>query len=381
MKILMPAPYDVTNPRSWSGTPLSLYSAMSKINGNEVTPLDLSSFQTQSDIRINTLKNLDFKSTFKNKALISKLGPASKNPLNSKYLKNYCNGKSFDAILQLGGFKKSDGMPPTFVYSDSSYDLKLDYYKQNGVLPFGSENDSIDTLKIASDYAKDIYTKADGVLCMSQWMANSIINTTGVKPENVYVVYAGANWHGVTLPQNITPKNIDGKKEIHLLLTGVSYLGKGVDIAVKAVDILNRDSDKKYYLHVCGITHEYEHSEFVINHGFVGKPDLIEILKNCDIFVLPTRFDCFGISYIEAMKFGLPCVGRNICAIPEIIDEGKNGELVESESPLELAEKISFIGNNDELYAKYSESAIKKAEYFTWESIAENITNIIGKKI
>ncbi|MBQ8783438.1 MAG: glycosyltransferase family 4 protein [Clostridia bacterium] len=377
MKICMAAPYDIKDRLSWSGTPLSLYSALSDFSENEVTTLKLSDYHTQINTKINMLSHCDVKNSIKNRALTSKLGPSVMNPLNSKILRKHCNKNDYDALIEFGGFQPSDNLPPYYVYTDASHDLALDYYNQYGYLPFGSENNSVKSVKRAADYVRKIYQNAQGVLCMSQWLADSMINTTGVDPKKVHAVYAGANWHGVNLPDNIKSKNIAGNNEIHLVLTGVSYERKGVDLAIKANEILNNNSDKKFYLHICGIKTEFEHDEFVINHGFVNKQQLIEILNKCDLFVLPSRFDCFGISFVEAMTFGLPCIGRKICAMPEIIDEGINGELISKDDPKELADLISKICLNESLYASYSENAIKKAKKFTWENVAQNIMNIL----
>ena len=301
------------------------------------------------------------------------------NPVNSKNLSIHCNKKDYDILFEFGGFLPNKKLPPYYVYTDSSHDIKLDYYNEFGYFPFGTENDSYESVKRAAEYAREIYRNAQGVFCMSDWLANSMINTTGVSKEKVHTVYAGANWHGVELPTDIKAKSIEGKKEIHMLLTGVSFKGKGVDIAIDAVNILNKNSDKKYYLHVCGIKEDFEKNEYIINHGFVGKNDLINILKQCDLFVLPSRFDCFGISFVEALTFGLPCIGRKICAMPEIIDEGENGELITKDDPKELAELIAKICDNETLYKNYSERAIEKAKMFTWDAVSQRIFNVLEK--
>lgn len=377
MKICMAAAYNIKNNRSWSGTPLSLYLAMTKNSSAQIDTLDLTEFQTLLQLRINAIKYCDISESIRTKTVVSKLGPSALNPVNSKILSSHCSKKDYDVLFEFGGFLPHKNLPPYYVYTDSSHDLKLDYYKEFGYFPFGTENDSVESVKRAAEYAGEIYRNAQGVFCMSEWLANSMINTTGVSMEKVHTVYAGANWHGVELPANIKSKTIDGKKEIHMLLTGVSFKGKGVDIAIDAVKLLNKGSEKKYYLHVCGIKDEFEHDEYIINHGFIGKSNLINILQQCDLFVLPSRFDCFGISFVEALTFGLPCIGRKICAMPEIIDEGINGELITKDDPAELADLITKICENESLYKNYSVRAIEKAKKFTWDAVSERILKII----
>ena len=377
MKICMAAAFDIKNKSSWSGTPLSLYSALSGYKTNDIETINLSLYHNVFNTRINAIKNCDIKESVKNKCWVSKLGPSAMNPLNSKLLHEKCSKKDFDVLIEFGGFQPHKKLPPYYIYTDATHDLKLDYFKKYGYLPFGSEKDSIESIKKATETVRSIYQNADGIFCMSQWLADSLVNTTGVPKEKVHVVYAGANWHNTILPENISKKEIRGKEEIHLILVGVDYKGKGIDIAIEAVKHLNSLNEKKYILHICGVKDIPSDDQHIINHSFVDKNKLIELLTECDIFVLPTRFDCFGISFVEAMTFGLPCIGRNICAMPEIIDEGVNGELITSDDPRQLAEKIQKICCDEKVFESYSVAALEKAKMFTWEKVAENMMRII----
>lgn len=381
MRICMAATYDIQNSRSWSGTPYSLYSALSSIDTNEMTTLNLSQYHTAWNTKMNMLRHTDLRSSLKNRGRVSKLGLSEMNALNSSILQKRCQAKDYDVLLELGGFFSGKGMPPYYVYSDASHDLSLDYYAQYGKLPFGYSEQSLDAVRRSAEYVRKIYQNAEGVFCMSQWMANSMVHTTGVAPEKVHTVYAGANWHDVEVQFPSVPKTLEGKREIHLLLVGVSFEGKGVDLAIEAVQKLNQTSDKKFILHVCGIQTPFEHDEYVINHGFKAKTELVKLLTQCDVFVLPSRFDCFGIAFVEAMQFGLPCVGRRICAMPEIIDEGVNGALISpQDDPNELAQCIYDICADEQRYTQYSAMAMKKAERFTWQNVATDIMNVLCKK-
>lgn len=70
------------------------------------------------------------------------------------------------------------------------------------------------------------------------------------------------------------------------------------------------------------------------------------ILKSSDLFVLPSVKEAFGLVLLEAMAAQLPIIASNVGGIPEIIQNHKNGELVESEAPQALSAKIiELIGN------------------------------------
>jgi alpha-maltose-1-phosphate synthase len=54
-------------------------------------------------------------------------------------------------------------------------------------------------------------------------------------------------------------------------------------------------------------------------------PELINLYQNADIFVMPTYEDVYGLVFGEAMAAGLPCIGTNIVAVPELVQNGQNG--------------------------------------------------------
>lgn len=57
--------------------------------------------------------------------------------------------------------------------------------------------------------------------------------------------------------------------------------------------------------------------------------ELEKIYENSNILLHPTRQDSFALVILEALKNGIPCIGTDIYAIPEMIEDGKNGFLTE----------------------------------------------------
>jgi glycosyltransferase involved in cell wall biosynthesis len=71
--------------------------------------------------------------------------------------------------------------------------------------------------------------------------------------------------------------------------------------------------------------------------------------ENCDIFIFPTFNDCFPLVLLEAMQHGLPIITTYEGAIPDIIEDNKNGLLCKSNDSQELAEKIELLIKNEQL--------------------------------
>jgi len=92
-----------------------------------------------------------------------------------------------------------------------------------------------------------------------------------------------------------------------------------------------------------------------------------------DLFVMPSRFEGFGMAFAEALVRGLPCIGRDACAMPEIIDPASGGRLVRSESPDELADLVVATLADDALYAACVAAAPARREHFTWTRAARQV--------
>jgi glycosyltransferase involved in cell wall biosynthesis len=66
-------------------------------------------------------------------------------------------------------------------------------------------------------------------------------------------------------------------------------------------------------------------------------------LQKSSILVVPSHFEAFGISIIEAMSFGCAIVASNVGGIPEIVKEGKNGYLFKKEDITDLKHKLDLL--------------------------------------
>ena len=69
----------------------------------------------------------------------------------------------------------------------------------------------------------------------------------------------------------------------------------------------------------------------IINKGRIAREQLMtEVYPNTDIFVMPTYVETFGMAILEAMAFGIPVISTNHFAIPEMIQDGVSGVLIDT---------------------------------------------------
>lgn len=85
-----------------------------------------------------------------------------------------------------------------------------------------------------------------------------------------------------------------------------------------------------------------------------------EALMRADVFALPTRYDSFGMGFVEAASYGVPSLALRYKAVPEVVLHGTTGRLAESATPAALAEEIMRLEDPEER-ARLGESARRRA--------------------
>ena len=93
--------------------------------------------------------------------------------------------------------------------------------------------------------------------------------------------------------------------------------------------------------------------------GWQNRAQVGDLLRRCDVFVLPSRSEPFGIVIIEAMACGKPVVASAVGGIPEIIHQGENGILVEPEDPAALGDAILRVLEDEGLRAEIGRNGLK----------------------
>lgn len=81
-----------------------------------------------------------------------------------------------------------------------------------------------------------------------------------------------------------------------------------------------------------------EHLRFI---GEVSEEEKVALLRACDAYVLPTRYEGFGLPLLEAMACGTPLISSDIPVVNEIVRDGENGLLVPREDSRALAAAIA----------------------------------------
>lgn len=347
--------------QSWSGTPWHLRAALQQVAEVQDLPLELAPPLRQVARVLGARRTPHgWTSTWRHGAL-------SRVAIR-RQLRTATERQHPDLVLQIQDL----GVTPTpfAVLQDLSYGLLLDAYGPDGVPHFRAlGRRRIDRLRRAQDR---VYAQAALLLPMSEWLA-AHLRSQGVPGDRVRVVNPGAN-AAVPVGTPVPTRRVGTARR--LLFVGRDFDTKGGAQVVAAHQLLRRELGPDVTLTVAGPAQWPLRSPVPDGVTFLGRvpgAQVGRLMDTHDLFVMPSRMEGFGIAFVEALTRGLPCIGRDACAMPEIIGHDDGGRLVRSEDPGELAALVAEALADDVLYAACAAAADRRRRHFSWERAASEV--------
>jgi starch synthase len=273
----------------------------------------------------------------------------------------------YDALIQVGATFAISGASRREALHILYCDSNLAYSKRGA--PYSAASRLSDReFKSALKREQDIYDAADRIWVMSDALAQSFRTDFAQPAEKIVTIYAG---------MNNPPSPVRTTRRVpRILFIGKDHERKGSGVLLKAFELVRRavpDAE----LHMVGRPPLESDAPGVVAHGVLsratpaGRTLLDELFGSASIFCMPSRYEPFGIAFVEAMSAGIACVGTSAWAMPEIIEDKRTGWLVPDGAVDELA-RVLVAGLGDpllcaEMGARGRERA---SERFTWDRVA-----------
>jgi glycosyltransferase involved in cell wall biosynthesis len=233
-------------------------------------------------------------------------------------------------------------------------------------------------------YLVAILAQADAVFACTP-LEKAKLTEIGVKPNRISVV-----------PMGVDPnewKNADGRRfrkkngipetKFIVFYAGTKAYNKGAIHLLKAMSLVQQKRNDVILVAAGFSSREWLAEKRrmrelkLIDLDYITGQEKYDAFDACDVFVMPSRCDLFGIVYLEAWICGEPVIGAKACATSEVILDGVDGLLVEFGDVHELSQKILYLIENPHLRQKFGSHGRKRTlANYTWPLVIKHVQNV-----
>ena len=241
--------------------------------------------------------------------------------------------------------------------------------------------------------ARRVYGGAAAVIANSLNSRQLLVDAWGVPESKVHVVYPGVD------TDRFRP-DVDGRAlrarvaadgDVVFLSVGRLQRRKGHDMVLRALAQLRQAVPNARYVIVGDGPHQ---SQLQTEAAALGVADLVHFAgpasaaelpawyAAADVFVMPNRtdgvdFEGFGIVFLEAAASGLPVIGGLSGGVPEAVDDGVNGRLVDGARVDQIQEARADFARSRDLRRRFGAAGRERAmRRFSWERAATDLAAI-----
>jgi glycosyltransferase involved in cell wall biosynthesis len=274
-----------------------------------------------------------------------------------------------DVVLQNGALF-SPGRPPRFPYV-----LLLDntcrLAERQPPVPEADIGAHIEFGNAWIDRERATYEGAKAIATFSELVRQSLIADYGIDPSRVHVVGAGAN----VTPKGDPQREDDGRTLVFVGKDG--WRRKGGPVLLRAFALLRRTRPDLRLL-IAGPTEPIDVGPGVTNLGLVPFEAVERLLAQATLFVLPTLREPFGIAFLDAMLWKVPCIGTQVGAVAEIL--GDAGVCVPPVDAAALAAAIGALLDDPARRAAMGESGRKRVleRGYLWREVGKRLAAILA---
>lgn len=273
-------------------------------------------------------------------------------------------------VLQIGAWFSAGQTTnvPCFSYHDGNAALRYRYYGR-GLLSAGARQSHL-------QWERSVYGALTGIFVMSQWLADSFAKDFDVPRSKLHVVGGGIN---VEVPTQVPERTGAAPR---FLFVGKDFERKGGKYLLQAFELV-RQAIPNATLDIVGPTLSIQQpgvrcAGYLSKTRASDKAQLIELLQAATTAVLPSVYEPFGISLLEGMAYGLPCIAVDRCAMPEIVRHGETGMIARAEDAKSLANAMIEIGRSPKDAARMGAAGRRRIEsQYTWSAVVTKMKKVL----
>lgn len=237
-----------------------------------------------------------------------------------------------------------------------------------------------------------ILDRADMTMMISEGQRIKLLQHYLVDFEKIKVIYPGVDTRVFNLEKRLNGGVSQMAKKNRILIVSRFAPAKGIDRAIEIFSLVAKKIDCTLYI-ATSMGSEFSEEELLTKKtveetisknklqakvkflGFISdRKQLSEYYKKTDIFLLPSRYEPFGLTTMEAMGCGAVTFVSRVAGSREIIIDGVNGFIIDMHERAKAAKKIVEIFKNIKLKKMVSNNALLTIQkHYSWEIIGRQI--------
>lgn len=227
------------------------------------------------------------------------------------------------------------------------------------------------------------YRRSNNIICVSNSTKKVLANIYKIDPSKISVIPNGID------------RNKFFNKKYYKVNNSIFFVGrldkrKGIDFLIKTLPkikskIINIKlyiaGSGKYYPKLKNFVQNNDLNENVIFLGKISDNELLNWYNKVQIVIIPSVFEGFGITAVEAMACGAPIIATNTDGLSDLIKNNSNGLLVNYNDIDDLSNKIILLLDNENIRRNFSEKGIEMSKLYQWDRIANDTLKLYEKTI
>lgn len=235
--------------------------------------------------------------------------------------------------------------------------------------------------------ARMMANKADRIIAGSQSLKKELLQHLGVTSEKVGVIYSGLDSRFFQEPGFEEVKVVEkyGISKKYILFLGTLEPSKNITRLLTAFaqfkEKLNKSTGKpfEYQLVLAGkrgwLSQEFHQQvkdlgliKDVVFTGYVVGDELVPLFKNAEFFIMPSLYEGFGMTVLEAFATKTPAILSNVTSLPEVA--GDAAYFINPANTAELTDAMIKFAMDKSIRDFYREKGYERAKKFNWEDAA-----------
>ncbi|HEY0055316.1 MAG TPA: glycosyltransferase family 4 protein [Pedobacter sp.] len=220
---------------------------------------------------------------------------------------------------------------------------------------------------------------ADMVIAPGDFVINSLPNWTGNKLKHLAPFGSPEGM----ISDNLELKNKESNRPLRILFAGSMGQRKGLGDLFAAMKLLNNSNLELVVMGSLLAPMEFYRQQFSSFRHEGGRPhaQVLELMRSCDVFCLPSIVEGRALVMQEAMSQGLPIIITPNTGGEDLVIEGKTGFLVPISSPETIAEKLNWFLENRKSITDMGRAAKEHASKYTWDAYGRSIAGAIKSNL